>query len=557
MFAHCFARTLASHTYVSAGLLLLAPHAMTPLILRRALHLTAALFGAALLASPTAAQPATGIAATGIAAAAMEAGASPAAAAGLARAMQPLVPTQQAKLAASDAAAGDAFGWSVSVSGDRALVGAWLDDHSGFADAGSAYVFVRTGTAWTQEAKLVALDAAAGSAFGFSVSLRGDRALVGAFGSSLPGAAGAGAAYVFVRSGSTWTQQAKLVALDAATGDQFGHAVSLWDDRALVGAYLDDHSSLTDAGSAYVFVYGNGIWRQETRLTAGASAEGGDTFGRAVALTADRAVVGVPFDTHSGLSAAGSAYVFTRASGPWTQEAFLTASTASPGQQFGRGVALTAAGDRLAVAAGAGGYAYVRAGTVWTQQAALGASGTLTQVALTDDRLLLGLYLSSPTGSPLFERAGPAWTQGATLVGTDSQPSDQFGRSVSLSGDDALVGAPEHDGGGLSDSGAAYVFAGVGPVAAEPAADAGVGLSPAAPNPASGRTALTLTLDAPQAVRAVLMDALGREVAVLLDGVAAGAVPLVVDAGRLAPGVYTVRVTGTASPVSRRLVVVQ
>ncbi len=476
---------------------------------------------------------------------------SPAAAAALSRALRQLTPVQQAKLAASDAAASDAFGFSVSISGDRALVGAYLDDHSSLTDAGSAYVFVRTGTTWTQEAKLIADVPAAASAFGFSVSLSGDRALVGAFGSSLPGAGGA--AYVFARTGSTWTQEARLVALDAAAGDQFGHAVALRGDRALVGAYLDDDNGLADSGSAYVFVYGNGMWRQEAKFTAGPDADASAHFGRSVALSADRAVVGAPLDAHGGLSAAGAAFVFSRALGLWTQEATLTAASAAANQQVGYAVAVTDAGDRIAVGAPGGtgsAVVFARTGTAWNQEA-LVTGGSI--VAIGDSRLLAGNLGSNLV--PLYERTGTTWASGGVLLGTDTLPPDTFGRSVSLSGDDALVGAPMHDGGGLADSGAAYVFTGVGPVAAEPEAVTGVALSLATPNPASGWATLTLRLDAPQAVRAVVVDALGREVAVLLRGAAAGAVTLTVDAGRLAPGVYTVRVAGASWQTARRIVV--
>src|SRR3990172_6640980 len=146
--------------------------------------------------------------------------------------------TQQAKLTASDGAAGDVFGERVSVDGDTALVGAMFDDDSG-TDSGSAYVFVRSGTTWSQQAKLTAGDGAAGDQFGFSVSVHGDTALVTARLDDDKGG-DSGSAYVFVRSGTTWSQQAKLTAGDGAAGDWFGVNVSLDGDTALVGAPFDD-----------------------------------------------------------------------------------------------------------------------------------------------------------------------------------------------------------------------------------------------------------------------------------------------------------------------------
>ena len=144
-------------------------------------------------------------------------------------------PTEVAKLTASDAAADDVFGNGfVSISGDTAVVGAYLNDDAG-TDSGSAYVFVRNGTSWTQQAKLTASDAAAGDQFGFAVSISGDTAVVGAFGNDDAGS-NSGSAYVFVRSGTSWTQQAKLTASDAAAGDGFGVPVSISGDTAVVGA---------------------------------------------------------------------------------------------------------------------------------------------------------------------------------------------------------------------------------------------------------------------------------------------------------------------------------
>ncbi|MCI0630835.1 MAG: FG-GAP repeat protein, partial [Phycisphaerales bacterium] len=119
---------------------------------------------------------------------------------------------QQQKLIASDAAAGDSFGVSVALSGDTALVGAYADDHPGASNAGSAYVFIRSGSVWTQQAKLVAADAGADDLFSFSVALSGDTVLIGAINDDHEGGNLAGSAYVFVRSGSVWTQQAKLIA---------------------------------------------------------------------------------------------------------------------------------------------------------------------------------------------------------------------------------------------------------------------------------------------------------------------------------------------------------
>ena len=143
------------------------------------------------------------------------------------------------KLLADDGATGDRLGWSVSVSGDTAVIGAYLADDKG-SNSGSAYVFVRAadGT-WSQQAKLTAADGAAADWFGWSVSISGDTAVIGAFGSA--------AAYVFMRTGSTWSQQAKLTAADGAAADWFGISVSASGGTAVIGANWDD-----DKGDVFI-----------------------------------------------------------------------------------------------------------------------------------------------------------------------------------------------------------------------------------------------------------------------------------------------------------------
>jgi hypothetical protein len=160
--------------------------------------------------------------------------------------------TEQQKLLASDGAAVDWFGMTfISISGDTALISASLDDDNG-VDSGSAYVFIRTGTTWTQQAKLLASDGAAMDHFSeYAVSIDGDTALIGAYYDDDNGT-GSGSAYVFTRIGTTWTQQQKLHALDAAGGDWFGDGVALSGDTALIGAMNDDDNG-ANSGSAYMF----------------------------------------------------------------------------------------------------------------------------------------------------------------------------------------------------------------------------------------------------------------------------------------------------------------
>jgi hypothetical protein len=155
---------------------------------------------------------------------------------------------EKQKLTASDGSYEDCFGFSVSIDGDYAIVGAWLDDDNGDG-SGSAYVFKRDGTTWTEEAKLTASDGAAEDNFGWSVSIDGDYAIVGAWLDDDNGE-DSGSAYVFKRDGTTWTEEAKLTASDGAAEDCFGYSVSISGDYAIVGAYNDNGAK----GSAYIFV---------------------------------------------------------------------------------------------------------------------------------------------------------------------------------------------------------------------------------------------------------------------------------------------------------------
>src|SRR5579875_1431228 len=406
--------------------------------------------------------------------------------------IDPLV--QQAKLTAADAATYDRFGWSVALSGDgsTALVGADGADLPGKQDTGAAYVFGRSGTTWSQQAKLTAADAAAGDGFGITVALSGDgsTALVGAYLADLPGKTDAGAAYVFGRSGTTWSQQAKLTASDAATGNNFGITVALSADgtTALVGAYGADLPGQTNAGAAYVFGRSGTTWSQQAKLTA-SDAAAGDFFGGSVALSADgtTALVGAYHADLPGQADAGAAYVFGRSGTTWSQQAKLTAADAATGVSLGSSVALSADGSTALVGADGAdlpgktdaGAAYVfgRSGTTWSQQAKLVAADAATgdgfgiRVALSADGTiaLVGAYhadLSGKTNAGAaygFVRSGSSWSQQQKLTAAGGAGRDEFGRSVALSADGttALVGAYGTDLlPGKTDAGAAYGFVG-------------------------------------------------------------------------------------------------
>ena len=262
--------------------------------------------------------------------------------------------SQQAYLKASNAGEYDLFGLSVAIDGDTIVVGAVVEsssasggesDNSAFA-AGAAYVFTRSGSSWSQQAYLKASNADEYNNFGTSVAIDGDTVVVGAVGES----ASAGAAYVFTRSGSAWSQQAYLKASNAESSDSFGCSVAISGDSVVVGAYGESSSasggesdnSASFVGAAYVFTRSGSSWSQQAYLKA-SNAEEYDEFGISVAISGDSVVVGADDDSsasggESDNSAfwAGAAYVFTRSGSSWSQQAYLKASNAEAGDYFGR-----------------------------------------------------------------------------------------------------------------------------------------------------------------------------------------------------------------------------
>lgn len=247
---------------------------------------------------------------------------------------------QEAKLRAGDGAAGDEFGASVSVSGSTVLVGARRDDDHGL-DSGSAYVYRSDGNAWTQETKLTASDAAASALFGISVAVSGNRAVVGANLEDADGL-GSGSAYVFRYdpANSTWVEEAKLIPNDGATGDEFGYAVSISGPVIVVGARRDDDHG-HDSGSAYVFDFDGVGWIQRSKLTAGDGAAG-DQFGATVAVNGETVVVGATLDDDFG-HGSGSAYLFRYHAvlSQWLPAGKLRAVAGAEGDYFGGSVSVS------------------------------------------------------------------------------------------------------------------------------------------------------------------------------------------------------------------------
>ncbi|MBI2440966.1 MAG: hypothetical protein HYV35_06290 [Lentisphaerae bacterium] len=395
--------------------------------------------------------------------------------------------TQQAKLTAADGATSDGFGWSVALNsdGDTAIAGAYFTDVGGNADQGAAYIFTRSGASWSQQAKLTAADGAASAGFGNSVTLSsdGNTAFANAYSADVGGNTDQGAAYVFTHSNAVWTQQAKLTAADGAANDQLGIAVALSSDgnTAFAGAGDADVGGNNNQGAAYVFTRSGASWSQQAKLIA-ADGAAGDTLGIAVALSSDgnTAIAGAYLADVGGNNNQGVAYVFTRSGLAWSQQAKLIAADGATNDYFGYSVALSSDGNTaIAGAYGANAdqgaaYVFTRSGAVWTQQEKLTAAdgaasdyfGYSVALSSDGDTAIAGAHFADVSGTAdqgaayIFTRSGASWSQQAKLIAADGATSDVFGVAVALSsdGDTAIAGANRADVGGNINQGAAYVF---------------------------------------------------------------------------------------------------
>ena len=426
----------------------------------------------------------------------------------------------EAFLKASNASAIDNFGHVVAIDGDTLVVGAY-GESSGVPDdpsdntassAGAVYVFTRSGTTWSQQAYLKAAVPGSNDWFGRTVSIRGDTLLVGApledssatGGVSDDSARSAGAAFVFTRTGTTWTQQAFLKASNAQASDQFGHAVAVVDDdRILVGA------PYTNNGTVYAFVRTGTTWSEQQMLEA-SNPNLLDEFGRRLAVSGETVAVGAPSESSSAtggeldnsMSGAGAVYVFTHSGTAWSQQAYVKASNAGVRDNFGFSIALS--GDTLAVGAifegssASGGemddsaaragaaYVFTRTGTTWSQETFLKASNAEAEdrfgvaIALAGDTVVVGAgnESSSAMGGQadnsatfagaayLFVRAGSTWSQAQFVKASNADAEDAFGFTLAASIDTLVVGSFLEDSsvtGGEADNsasraGAAYVL---------------------------------------------------------------------------------------------------
>ena len=320
--------------------------------------------------------------------------------------------TEAATLSALGAEAYDRFGMSVAVSGDTIVVGADRRDGPAGSDAGAAYVFARRNGSWAPAATLAPRGLTAHAAAGFDVAIDGGTAVVGA-----PGAAGTGAAYVFVERGGRWTQQAAL-APPGSGRSGFGHAVAIAGDAVLIGA-VTASEPLVLAGAAHVFRRRGTAWAHEARL-APARHEALSRFGAAVAIAGDVALVAAPRASVGDRTRAGAAWIFVRSGNGWRETAELTSRPPRSDEEFGRSLALA--------------LPWAIVGSHFGDAAGLNTGG-----------------------AQLFALDGERLVPRAALLADDRGAIDEFAFAVAASATDAIIGAPgrgeKHDA-----TGGAYLF---------------------------------------------------------------------------------------------------
>ncbi len=240
------------------------------------------------------------------------------------------------QIAAADGRAGDMFGQAVDIAGDSIVVGCPRSDTKG-AEAGAAYVFAWNGTTYIEQKKILSTDSKAGDHFGSAVAMHRETVIIGAPDANVYGPS-SGAAYTFFRQGTLWSQQKKLVSPNGAAGDGFGWAVDVEFDTAIVGAPMDDMTSV-NAGAVYSFERTGVSWNLLGDMAPlGLAAD--DRFGSSVALSGKNAVIGALLDD-SAEANAGAAYAFARNGASWSQEIEVLASDAAAGDAFGFAVAIS------------------------------------------------------------------------------------------------------------------------------------------------------------------------------------------------------------------------
>jgi FG-GAP repeat len=313
-----------------------------------------------------------------------------------------------AEQATFTAPAGWHFGIAVAIDGDTIAIGAYKETLGANTFQGSVYIFVRNDNQWTQQAKLVAGDGDEDDVFGYSVALDGDTVVVGAPGRDHGVFAAYGAAYVFTRTGTTWTQRARLLHADGFTSDNFGLAVAVHGNTIVVSTNRHDVGLTRNQGAAWVYSRSGNNWIQQAKLIASDAAEFAD-FGASVDVDGSTIVVGSLDGANDEFH--GAAYIFERSGVLWREKAKLTAPDAAINDRLGFSVAIE--GD------------------------------TVVAGSLGDD---IGTHLNQGSVH-IFKRDGETWSLFAKRTAFDGAEFDILGYAVAISGDSIAAGAPNDDTG--------------------------------------------------------------------------------------------------------------
>ena len=375
-----------------------------------------------------------------------------------------LVGVQEAKLVPDDGMSGELFGSDVALDGDMALIGARSDNPS------STYVYTRSNGVWSQTDLLVPDDEP--TFFGFALALEGDTAIIGAPQDDHNGPL-SGSAYVYERTNGVWSQVDKLWPADNTTQHRFGASVAMDGDLAVIGSWNPFSPQSPDAitGAFYVYNRINGVWTETLKINP-SDGTPGDRFSTGLAVDQDTVVAGSPEHFNDGIHT-GSAYVYVATNGGWSLQAEIQASDAEEFDHFGEAVDVR--GDTIAVGAFASddhgtlsgsAYVFTRSGGQWTEEQILVPADGVEQarfgmrIALESDTCHVGALgdASSFSGSVyVYTREAGQWTLQTKLRADDGSENESFGSSLDTDGETILVGnAGDYDNGPLS--GSAYVF---------------------------------------------------------------------------------------------------
>lgn len=363
-----------------------------------------------------------------------------------------LIDQNEIKLTASDGESNDLFGISVSISGDTAIIGAPYEEVGNYkTNSGAAYVFNRIDDVWVETQKLKPSDAEPEDRFGQIIEISGDTVVIGAI--RLIGNSYKTSVYVFNRIDNTWVESQKLIASDE--DEFFSLSLSISGDTIIIGAPYDENEQGVSTGSAYVFIRIDNTWVKSQKLTA-SDEETGKNFGRSVSISDDIAIIG----------GYGCAYFYERLGESWVEKQKITGLNLSIINNFGHSVSIS--GNTALIGECWAMYIFTLIDNIWVQHEKIIPFDLDTtnhidiSVSKTGNTAILGgdydEMLEEYSGfAYVFNKYNDRWFKQQKITSSDLEPGDWFGRSVSISGNIALVGAP-YDGDKGYRSGSAYIF---------------------------------------------------------------------------------------------------